>query len=193
MIPIPLTDLWLPILVSAAFVFVVSSVIHMVTPMHKGDCRRAPNEDKLLDSLRALGVPPGEYTFPCPASMKECGTPEFKAKFERGPVGYLLIRGGGMGMGKSLLQWFLYSVVVSVFAAYIAGRTLGPLRAGSHDYLDVFRIAGAVATGIYALSNVTNSIWKGVSWGVTLKFVVDGIIYGLVTAGTFGWLWPKGP
>jgi len=26
---------------------------------------------------------------------------------------------------------------------------------------------------------------------MTIKEVVDGLIYGLLTAGTFGWLWPR--
>jgi hypothetical protein len=185
---VALSALWLPILLSAVIVFVVSSIIHMASPMHKGDCKKMPNEDKVLEAIRAHGVTPGEYMFPMPASMKDCSTPEMKAKFERGPVGSLLVRPpGGMGIGKSLLQWFVYTLVVSFFAAYIAAHAL---PAGAH-YLKVFQIAGAAATAVYALSNVTNSIWKGVSWGITLKFLIDGIIYGLVTAGTFGWLWPK--
>ena len=184
---VDLTALWLPILLSAVFVFVVSSVIHMMTPMHKSDCRKMANEDQVLDALRSLGVGPGEYMFPCPASMKDCGSPEMKAKFKRGPVGSLLVRAGCPGMGASLVQWFFYSVVVSIFAGYVAHLALGR----GADYLKVFQVTGAVATAVYALSNVTNSIWKGVSWGVTFKFIVDGILYGLVTAGTFGWLWPK--
>ena len=118
---VALSALWLPILLSAVFVFVVSSVIHMMMPMHKADCKKMPNEDKVLDALRANGVPPGEYMFPMPASMKDCSSPEMKAKFERGPVGSILIRPTkGMNMGKSLLQWFVYSLVVSTFAAYVA-------------------------------------------------------------------------
>jgi len=186
---VTLGALVLPIILSAVFVFVVSSIIHMGVQWHKNDCKKMPNEDKVLDALRAHGVPPGEYVFPNAASMKEFSSPEMKAKLEKGPVGSLLIRPpAGNSMGKSLLQWFLYCLVVSVFVAYVASRTLRP---GTH-YLEVFQIAGAMAVTVYALSNVMNSIWKGVSWGTTAKFVLDGIIYGLVTAGTFGWLWPKG-
>ena len=36
-------------------------------------------------------------------------------------------------------MWFLYTIVMSVFAAYIAGRALPPGTA----YLQVFRFAGA--------------------------------------------------
>lgn len=69
-----LASLWLPILLSALFVFVASSVIHMVLPIHRGDYRKLPQEDRVLDGLRDV-VPPGQYMFPCPDSMKDMGTP----------------------------------------------------------------------------------------------------------------------
>src|SRR4029079_17239626 len=107
---------------------------------------------------------------------------------EKGPVGSILIRAPGpMSIGKSLVQWFLYTILIGIFTAYLGSHAL-PRGA---DYLRVFQVTGAAAVAMYAFSNITNSIWKGVSWGVTTKFIVDGIIYGLVTAGTFGWLWPK--
>ena len=37
---VPLSTLWVPILVSAVLVFVASSFIHMVLPYHKGDYRK---------------------------------------------------------------------------------------------------------------------------------------------------------
>lgn len=182
-----LASLWLPILLSAVLVFVVSSVIHMVLQIHKGDYKKLPDEDGILDALRGK-VPPGQYMFPCAGSMKEYGTPEMQAKFERGPVGTLIVRGADCtNMNKALLQWFVYCVVISVFVAYLTGLVIAP----GGDYMRVFRVAGTVAVLGYALSSVSDSIWKGVSWSTTFKFVFDGIVYGLVTAGTFGWLWPS--
>ena len=35
------------------------------------------------------------------------------------------------------------------------------------------------------------SIWYRRSWVVSLKSTIDGLIYGCVTAGVFGWLWPR--
>jgi hypothetical protein len=37
---------------------------------------------------------------------------------------------------------------------------------------------------------LTSSIWYKKSWSGTLKNVFDGLVYGLVTGGVFGWLWP---
>ena len=61
-----LADLWLPIVVSAVIVFFASSILHMVLPLHRNDYKKMPNEDKVLESLRNLGVPPGRLRFPMP-------------------------------------------------------------------------------------------------------------------------------
>lgn len=185
---VPLTALWLPILLSAVIVFVASSILHMLIPIHKSDYRKLPEEEKFLDNLRNAGVTPGrEYRFPY-GSMKDMKTPEMQERFKRGPVGILTIMPNGVpAMGKYLAQWFLYCLVISIFAAYLTGRT----RLPGTPYLEVFRVAGCSAFLAYSLAQIQNAIWRGATWGVTLKHVLDGFIYGLLTAGTFGWLWPK--
>ena len=161
---VPLTALWLPILVSAVIVFVASSIIHMVIPIHKGDYRKLPEEDKVLDALRGAGVTPGRtYHFPF-CTHKDMKSPEAVAKFKRGPVGLLtIIPSGAPAMGKYLMQWFLYCVLIGVFVAYLTGRTR---RAGT-EYLEVFRVAGTTAFLGYAAAQIQDSIWKGQTWGVT--------------------------
>jgi len=184
-----LTDLWLPIVLSAVFVFVASSILHMVIPIHKGDFKKLPGEEKLLAEMRAQGIERAEYLFPCPSSMKDMATPEMLAKYKQGPVGFMtVVPSGEPGMGKQLTQWFVYSILISVFTAYVARLALGD----GVPYLAVFRITGTVAILAYAAGHISNSIWKGVPWTTTLKFVFDGVVYGLLTAGTFGWLWPAG-
>jgi len=185
---VPIHALWLPILLSAVIVFVASSIIHMALPIHRSDYRQLPNEDVVLDALSTVGVSPGRtYHFPF-TTHKDMKSPRTVEKFKRGPVGLLTIRpSGAPNMGKFLGQWFIYCVVVSIFTAYLTGRTRMP---GS-EYLEVFRIAGATAFIGYSLAQLQNAIWRGETWGVTLKHVFDGLIYGVLTAGTFAWLWPK--
>jgi hypothetical protein len=89
-------------------------------------------------------------------------------------------------MSRSLVGWFLYSLVIGVFAAYVAGRAL---PAGA-PYLAVFRFAGVSAFLGYALALWQMPIWYGRSSVTTLKASVDGLVYALVTGGVFGWLWP---
>ncbi len=183
-----LVDLWLPILLSAVFVFVVSSIVHMALPIHKGDWKKLKNEDAVMDFLRGQGLVTGGYMFPCAGSMKECGTPEFMAKLKRGPAGHMtILPPGGVNMGKSLIQWFLFCLVIGVVVAYIASITLGPAAPAKQ----VFRLTATAALLAYGLTNVTDSIWKGVSWTITVKFLFDGLLYALATGAAFMWFWPK--
>ncbi len=185
---VPLPALWLPILVAAVFVFVVSSIIHMVLGYHNSDYAMHPKEDELRAALRGVGVAPGHYSIPRPADMKDLNTPEMQEKYKEGPVAVMtVIPNGPISMGSNLVMWFVYCLLIGVFAAYVAGRALGP---GAH-YLAVFRFVGTVALVGYALGNLVDSIWKYQSWTTTAKHVADGIVYALVTAGVFGWLWPS--
>jgi len=180
-------SLWLPILLSAVIVFVVSSITHMLLPYHHNDYGKVPAEDEVRDALRKFEIPPGEYVVPYAGSPKAMGTPEFVEKTKQGPALFMtVVPNGPPAMGASLVQWFVYSIVVGIFAAYIAGRALEP---GAH-YLAVFRFAGCTAFAGYALGLWQNSIWYKRAWSTTLKSTFDGLVYALLTAGTFGWLWP---
>lgn len=185
---VPLMSLWMPILVSAVIVFLASSIIHMMLKYHQNDYARLPQEGPILDALRPFNMPPGEYIAPRPASMAESKSPEYVEKLKRGPViAMTVFPNEAWSMGPRLMQWFLFGVLVSVFAAYVAGRTLAP----GAEYLTVFRIAGTVAFAGYSLAYLPMSIWYSRKWSTTLKNVFDGLIYGLLTGGTFGWLWPN--
>jgi len=185
---VSLETLWLPILLSAVIVFVVSSFIHMALPWHKRDYPRLAAEHSIMDALRPLALPPGDYMVPRAGNMKEFKTPEFQERMRQGPVIVMTVRPNGQWkMGGSLLQWFLYSIVVGILAGYVGGRAL---PAGA-DYLRVFQLIGTTAIASYSLALVQLSIWYGRGWGLTIRSVIDGILYGALTAGTFGWLWPR--
>src|SRR5581483_7706261 len=120
-------SIWLPTLVAAVIVFVLSSIIHMASPWHKNDYPRVPNEDAVMDALRPLNIPPGEYMVPRPENMSELKTPAFLERMNRGPVFILRMLPNGMrSMGAPLAQWFVYLLVVSAIAGHIAQRALPP-------------------------------------------------------------------
>ena len=180
-------ELWLPILLSAVFVFLASSVFHMVIPWHKGDYKKLPGEEKILAEVRCQSPQPGVYMFPNCSSMKEMSSPEMLAKFNQGPVGHMtILPSGPHNMGKSLLFWFLYCVLVGAIIALAAGPVLGR----GANFKHVFHLTGLAAVLGYALIPIPESIWKGYPWGITAKFVFDGVVYGVVTGLTFAWLWP---
>jgi hypothetical protein len=174
--------------VSAVIVFVASFVIHMLLPFHRKDLLKLPKEDEVLDALRRLDVPPGDYAAPHPGSPEGMKNPAFVEKMKKGPMVLMTIAPGGPpSMGKQLVLWFLYCLLVNCFAAYIAGRALAP----GALYLAVFRFVGTAAFMGYSLALLQNSIWYKRNWGTTLRSTLDGLLYGLLTAGTFGWLWPR--
>ena len=184
---ISLMSLWLPILVSAVFVFIVSSIIHMFLNYHKNDFVKIPNEDGVMESLRGHNIPPGDYFMPRCESTNAMSSPEFVEKYKKGPVVVMTVfKSGPPTMTNSLILWFIYSILVSFLAAYITSRALEP---GSH-YLEIFRFAGCTAFIGYSLALLQNSIWYKRKWSTTFKTMFDGLIYALITAGTFGWLWP---
>lgn len=185
---VSLADLWLPILVSPVFVFLASAILNMALPWHRADFGKVPDEDKVMAALRAFAIPTGDYRVPCPGAMGDLKSPEFLDRMTTGPVMLItVVPPGPPALGAQLGQWFVYCVVVSVFAAYVAGRALGP----GDTYLHVFRFAGTTAFVGYSLALWQNTIWHGRHWVATLKSTIDGLIYGLLTAGTFGWLWPR--
>ena len=185
---VSLTALWLPILVSAVLVFVASSLLHMLLTYHHHDYGKLPEEASLLEAMRKASVGPGNYRFPCPDSMKDMSSPEMMEKYKKGPVGLVhVVPSGPPAMPKYLAMWFIYCLFVGYLVAYLTGRTVD---AGT-DYLAVFRVAGTAAFLAYAVGSIQESIWRGLLWSTTLKHLADGLIYSLLTAGVFGWLWPR--
>lgn len=180
--------LWLPIVLSAVAAFVLSSLIHLLLPWHKGDFAALPNEDAAMDAVRALGIAPGDYMAPRPTSMEDMKSAAYKEKAKKGPRFLITVMpAGDFGMGRQMGQWFAYNVVLAVFTAYVAGRAL-PVGA---SYLQAFRFAGAVTFAGYSLAQAQQSIWYSRSWRTSVAYMFDGLIYALFTAGIFGWLWPR--
>jgi hypothetical protein len=184
---VPLSALLVPIVVAAVLVHLASAVVHMVLQWHRTDCQRLPDEDSVRAALRKSPPAPGQYMFPYHADMKEFKTPEYQKKFEEGPVGMLTMRPSGKySMTAPLIQWFIVCLVISTFAAYVAGAALPP----GTDYLKVFQVAGTVAFASYGLGTLSQSVWMGKPWSSTMKDLADSLLYGCLTGGAMGWRWP---
>jgi hypothetical protein len=181
-----LEQLWIPIVLSAVLVFVMSSLIHMVFKWHNSEYKGVANEDEVRRVLRANA--PGQYVIPYCADMKDMKKPEVQQKFIEGPVGMLALRPPGPpAMGPMLGQWFALNVVIAIVAGYLACKTV---PAGA-SFLAVARVVSLVTFLAYAGGSISNAIWMGRPWSAALKEVLDAFIYGLVTAIAFGWLWPQ--
>jgi len=184
---VPVTALWLPILVAAVLVFVVSSIIHMLLGYHNSDFDGVPDEDALRAAIRPMDIPPGDYVVPHCSDGKTRQTEEFQAKMKEGPVLFLRVWGeNAFDMKSSLIQWFVYCILTGTIAAYATGIVYGP----GTDYMAIFRMSGTVAFAAYGWGLLQNSIWMRKKWSATGKSLFDSFVYGLVTAGAMGWLWP---
>ncbi|MGH8307991.1 MAG: hypothetical protein ACRER0_06925 [Gammaproteobacteria bacterium] len=185
---ISLAQLWLPILLSGIGVFIASSIVHMALKFwHQPDYHGFPNESEVAAAVRKDNPAPGMYMLPY-CKMEDMKKPEAQEKFKQGPVGFMILRMNGMpNMGKGLVLWFIFCLVVSFFAAYVAGSTLVAGSAG----IQVFRVVTTVAFMGFAFGSLPMGIWWGQPWKAVTKDVIDGLIYGLVTGAIFAALWPK--
>lgn len=178
----------MPVLASSVLVFLASWILHAVMKHHANDHAAVPDEDALRDALRPFDLPPGQYVVPKPAGAKEMASGEYRDKARNGPALLLtIVRPESLyDMRPGLAKWFGYCVLVAVLCAYLASRTLEP----GADYLAVFRVVGAVSFACFAVGEFPRSIWWSQKWSTTLKTMGDGLVYALVSAGAFGWLWP---
>lgn len=181
------TQLWLPILASSVFIFIASSLIHMVLKWHNPDYRKLGNEDEVRAAIRNGNPEPGLYALPHCAEMKDMQSPEFARKYAEGPVGFLTVRrSGAPSIGPSLIQWFLFTVVIATAAGALAVQTFG-IDGNRHQ---AAHLVGVVSLLVYAGASVPEGIWMGRTWRSVLKHGIDGAIYATISAMTFLWLWP---
>ena len=183
---VALSALWLPILLSTVAVYIASSLIWAVIQYHNSDWRKLPDEEGARAALK--GVAPGQYSVPHSVDGKARQSEDWRAKYAEGPnILMVVFPSGPLSMGKQLGQWVLYCLVMSTLIAYVAGTAL---PAGA-DYMKVFQLVATVAILGYAGYSPAGSIWFGHLWSRTAKDILDGVVYGLLTAGVFGWLWPQ--
>ncbi len=166
MITIP--TLWLPILLSTVVVFLASMIVWPT--LHRSDYKGLPDEESAIKAFNPQDLQPGMYNIPnIPgrADLKKSGVIK---KFQEGPVAFLTVLPKGIpAMGKSLLLSFVYYLVIGIFVAYIASRTLS---AGA-EYLTIFRLTGTVAWLAYGVAVIPEVIWFGHPWSAMGKTLID--------------------
>lgn len=179
-------SLWMPIVVSAVVVFVVSAVVWMVLPHHKKDIRSLPDERRMIEFLETQSIPPGTYMWP------NCGedgpnSEAFRARYAAGPWGTINILAAQPNFGRNLLLTFLFYVVVGVFVAYVSAQA----RVAGASFAEVFRVAGTVAIVAYCFASIPGAIFMGKPTRFMVTEFLDGLAYGLITGLIFAWLWPS--
>lgn len=182
-----LGSLWLAILASAAAVWVYSAMAWMVMPHHKNDFKKLPDDDKVMDFVRGLNVPPGVYGFPHMGSHSEGQTAEMKSKCEKGPMGLLSVW-KMPNMGINMLLTFVVMLIASFLMAYIA------VAAGfgrGEPFAKVMQVIGTVGVLTYSVASLPNAIWFQANKSAIVSCLIDGVVMGLIAGAVFGGLWPK--
>src|SRR5258706_16350190 len=123
---IGITELWLPIVVAGVLVFMVSALLHMAFTYHDRDFAPLPDEAALLTVLKAQQIGTGNYCAPRPANRADSRSETFRQKQQTAPMIMMnVLAAGRFNMGRTMLQWFSYCIVVSLLVAYVAGHALG--------------------------------------------------------------------
>ena len=178
-------SLWLAVLISAVLVWIASAVVWTVLPHHKKDYAVTPDEEAARQALS--GISAGTYSIPHATSMESFKDPEFITKMIEGPVGFLtIVSNGTPAMGKKLAMSFGFYIFVGFTVAYLASRSLAP----GAEYMFVFQVTSTIAWAAYGFAIIQDGIWFGRPFSHVWKHLFDAFLYGILTGGVFGWLWP---
>ena len=181
-----IASLWLAILISAGVVWIAAMLVWMVLPYHQSDYKGFPDEDAVRKVLGQT-LAPGQYNIPHIPSRKDGDKPEVRQKFDEGPIGFMTVLPSGFpSLVRGMLLSFIYYLLIGGAVAYVCTRTIPP----GADYLAVFRISGTVAWLAYGAAVIPDAIWFGRPWSAIGKQLLDAFIFGTLTGGVFGWLWP---
>lgn len=185
---VSVTEVWLAILLAGILCWVASALIHMLLKYHDADYTELENEQVVSSALAEKSPLPALYTVPYCSDMKAMGEEAMQKKFNQGPVAMIAVMPNGMPpMGKLLLQQILFFVVGSFLIGYLATISI----AANVDNVTVFRQVFIASFLTYGWAQIPYSIWMGQPWSNCLRYLLDALIYAVVTACTFALLWPS--
>lgn len=191
-----LLPLWLPILLSAAAVWVVAAVVWMALPHHKRDFIPLPDppstpgggEDRFMEHLRATGIPPGNYVFPDfhGGGGEAMKSEKVQTALKDGPVGHLSVWKTPLTMGDKMIATFVVYLVVSILIAYLTRVALP----GPASFAKVFQVTTTAGVLAYCFSFIPTSIWWGSYKRTIIANIFDGVLFAVITGAIFAWRWP---
>ncbi|MGJ8636431.1 MAG: hypothetical protein ACSHX5_06270 [Phycisphaerales bacterium] len=176
----------MPILVSGVLVFVASSIIWMALPIHKPDIKFIPNEEAFDAAIKPLDLKPGFYMYPNCATSKEMQSDAFKSRWKAGPWGTINVMSSAPNFPMNLLKCFISYIVIAAMCGYLAGIGLAP----GAEYMDVFRVVGTAGILGFCMGSFAGDFFLGKPNRFIITSFIDGVVFALITAGVFAWLWP---
>ena len=177
-----LSNLWLPVVLSAVALFFASFLSWMIVQLHKQDWIKLKNEDEFLAAARQVGLTRGSYMFPSCNTPEEMKSETFKKKWEAGPCGIITVF-PKVNMLWKLALTFVYFLVVSFCLAYLATIALTPAT----SFIDVFRFFATAALLTFLSAIVQHAIWFHCR---IVGHVIESVVYAIITASIFATFWP---
>ena len=159
-----LLALWLPILLSAAAVWIVSTLFGMPFLHHKNDWIGLPtaphggSEDAFMEYLRTSGIKPGNYLFPDFRTREAMESEKVCKALKEGPVGHLSLWQPPLSMGGKLAATFIVYLVVITLIAYLASVTLPKTAGGEGGFAKVFQVVGTAGVLAYSCAFIPSAI-----------------------------------
>ena len=196
-----LLSLWLPILLSAAAVWIVSTIFGMPFLHHKNDWIGLPpaptptaggSEDAFMEFIRTSGIKPGNYLFPDFRTREAMESEKVGKALKEGPVGHLSLWPPPLSMGGKMAGTFVVYLVVSTLIAYLASAALPtpPPPAKPAAFAKAFQVIATAGILAYSFSFIPSAIWFGAYKRTIVMSIIDGIVFGLITGAIFAWSWP---
>ena len=180
----------LPVMLSAAFVWLASAASWMALPHHIGEYRGVKDEADLADALRRQSLPRGQYILPHLDRWEDAATPGGRERFVNGPVAFLTILPNRVpSIRRHLLLTLAHYVLVAAGIAW-AAQTFIPLGAA---YAQVFPPVAIMALLAHGSALIPEAIWYGKPWGNVLRGLLDAAVFALLTAGSMAATWPSAP
>jgi len=130
-----------------------------------------------------LGIPNGNYMFPCCETPAEMKSEEYTKKWEEGPRGIITLF-PKVNMGKNLVLTFLYFLAVCFCLAYLATLAVEP----GAEFMDVFRFVSTAGLMTFLAAVVQHAIWFH---NRIVGHVIESIAYAATTGAIFGAMWPS--
>lgn len=185
-----LLPLWLPILLSAGVIWVMSIIFGMALPHHKQDWIGLGDEDGFMEDLRRRGIKPGNYLFPDFRSSEQLRSEKVERALKEGPVGHLSVWKTPVTMGDKMVGTLVVHLVVCILIAYLTRIAL-PAASPPPPFAKVFQIAGTAGVLAYSFSFIPNALWFGAYKRTIVASIFDGVLYGVVIGAIFAWRWPQ--
>ncbi len=185
---VSLSELWLVILLAGFLCWLASALVHMVIKYHNADYKPLSNEAEVSAALGANSPEPALYTMPYCVDMKEMGEESMQRKFDAGPVAMISVMPNGMPpMGKLLSQQILFFVFGALLIGYLASIS----NVAGAEFMAVFRQVFIASFLTYGWAQIPQSIWMGQPWPNCIRYLIDALIYAVVTALVFASFWPS--